>query len=90
MPHTTGPNGIDPRFAYWMPDGRALLAKAYDARDRSSIWRVPWNGGAPRLVLRFDDAHPSTRREIATDGTRLYFTIADQQSDVWLMTLVHQ
>jgi len=90
MPHTTGPTGLDPRFAYWMPDGRSLLIKAYDAHDRSSIWRIPAAGGPAQLVLRFDDAHPSARREIATDGKRLYFTIADGQSDVWLLTLLSQ
>ena len=45
-------------------------------------------GGAPRLLIRFDDtARPSNRAEFATDGTRLFFTIGARQSDIWAMAL---
>ncbi len=81
-------NELDPVFAYWSPDGRSLYYKAYDARDRSSIWVAPLSGGAPRLLTRFDDpARPSARREIATDGKRLFFSLAQQEADVWLVEL---
>lgn len=88
VPGAVAPDSVEPRFAYWSADGGTLYYKAYDARDRSSIWSVALTGGAPRLVIRFDDpARPSPRREMATDGTRLYFTIADHESDIWLMEL---
>ena len=88
IPRTTGANGLDPVFAYWSADSRLLYYKAYDARERSSIWVAPVSGGAPRLLIRFDDpAHPSGRREIATDGKRMFFSLAQQEADVWLVEL---
>ena len=91
VPRTVGPDGLDPRFVYWSSDARRLYYKAYDAHGRSSIWVVPVAGGAPRLLIRFDDlTRPSARREFATDGKRLYFTIAEPQSDIWTMELKHR
>jgi hypothetical protein len=38
--------------------------------------------------VRFDDpVWPSPRAEFATDGKRLYFTVAERESDVWQMVL---
>jgi Tol biopolymer transport system component len=88
VPAGAAAGGLNPLFAYWSPDSRTLYYKAYDARDGSSIWSVPITGGTPRLLIRFSDpSKPSARREFATDGRRLYFTVAEPQSDVWLMTL---
>jgi serine/threonine-protein kinase len=88
IPRTTGANGLVPLFAYWSPDGRSLYYKAYDARERSSIWVAPVSGSGPRLIIRFDDpARPSGRREIATDGKRMFFSLAQQEADLWLVEL---
>jgi hypothetical protein len=46
---------------------------------------VDARGGTPRLLIRFPDPdRQSHRREFATDGKRLYFTIEDRESDVWV------
>jgi hypothetical protein len=49
-------------------------------------YRVPAKGGAPRLVLRFDDAthrwHRASR--FTVHGDRFYFNLGDQQSDIWM------
>jgi Tol biopolymer transport system component len=77
-----------PELALWSPDAGTIYYKAFDAAGRSSIWAVPAGGGAPRLLIRFDDpARPSGRAEFATDGARLYFTVGSRQSDVWAMAL---
>jgi hypothetical protein len=45
---------------------------------------VPAAGGTPRLLVRFDDSsRASLRREFATDGMSFFFTIAQDESDVW-------
>jgi hypothetical protein len=50
---------------------------------------VPVDGGQPRLLVTFDDpSRRSLRREFATDGRRFYFTIANDESDLWTMELV--
>jgi Tol biopolymer transport system component/DNA-binding SARP family transcriptional activator len=77
-----------PELALWSEDGRTIVYKAFDATGGSSFWAVPAAGGAPRLLIRFDDtARPSNRAEFATDGTRLFFTIGARQSDIWAMAL---
>jgi hypothetical protein len=72
----------------WSPDGGTVYFKAFDAEGRASFWAVPSAGGAPRLLVRFDDpARQSSREELATDGTRFFFTVGQPESDVWTMEL---
>ncbi len=73
----------------WSPDGRTLYYKAHDAQGRASFWAVNAAGGRPRLLVRFNDLNrPSSRRDFATDGERLYFAIQDRQSDVFVAELI--
>jgi Tol biopolymer transport system component len=73
-----------PLLAQWSPDGRTLYYKALDPAGRASFWAVPAEGGASRLLARLDDpGRPSSRAEFATDGQRLYFTVAERESDIW-------
>lgn len=56
--------------------------------DAAGIWALPASGGSPRLLVRFDDPdRPPARTNFATDGQRLYFTVANRQSDIWLMSV---
>jgi hypothetical protein len=54
---------------------------------RYSIYSVPTAGGTPRLVLRDDPTHRISRWDFATDGRRLFFTLAADESDVYMMEL---
>ena len=80
---------LTPLNAEWAPgDATHVIVHAMDDRFRHGFWSVPLNGGAPRLMLRFDDLALQPRRgEFSTDGRRLYFTIASDESDVWMMEL---
>ena len=70
----------------WSPDGSSVFVKAVDSEGRASFWAADPSGGIPRLLVRFDDpARPSGRREFATDGKHLYFTIENRQSDIWVV-----
>ena len=70
----------------WSPDGRTVYMKTFDARGEAALWALDVNGGAPRLLVRFDEPlRPTRRPEFATDGKRLYFTLAQSESDVWVM-----
>ena len=72
----------------WNPDGSAILFKSRDARGRAGFWSVPAQGGIPSLLIRLTDPErQSNRREFATDGTRIYFTMDDRQSDVFVAEL---
>ncbi|MEP6779122.1 MAG: protein kinase [Gemmatimonadaceae bacterium] len=67
-------------------DGRDIFFKSSDANGTGSIWSVPLSGGSPRLIVRFDDpTRPSYRTEWAMSHGRMYFSITDRQSDVWVM-----
>ena len=83
------PHGGDPwaELAIFAPDGegRVLYFKSHDASGRASFWLIAAPGGRPRLLARLDDpARASNRFEFATDGKRLYFTLEDRQSDIWV------
>ena len=70
----------------WAPDGRTVYMKTFDARGEAALWALSVTGGAPRLLVRFDEPMRPTRRpEFATDGKRLYFTLAQSEGDVWVM-----
>jgi hypothetical protein len=56
---------------------------------QSSIWAAAVSGGAPRLLVKFDNpARQSNRPEFATDGKRFFFTISKYESDIWKMELM--
>ena len=77
-----------PLLAQWAPDGHGIYYKQLDSDGRASIWAIPAAGGTPRLLVRFDDpARPSPRAEFATDGKRLFFTVAERESDIWQMAV---
>ncbi|HEX7124094.1 MAG TPA: hypothetical protein VF178_17080, partial [Gemmatimonadaceae bacterium] len=64
---------------------------AVDSAAQAGFYEIPLRGGAPRLVLSFPDPGLRPRRpEFDTDGRRLYFTVATDESDVWMMHLRRQ
>jgi dipeptidyl aminopeptidase/acylaminoacyl peptidase len=66
-------------------DGRFVYYVGRDPADqRTGIWRVPTAGGEPRLLIRLDN--PSQRMHriwFRVRGSRFYFKLDDQQSDIW-------
>jgi len=47
----------------WSPDGLSIYYKAHDAQGRASFWSVSSAGGAPRLLVSFDDPERQSRRK---------------------------
>ncbi|MFI5238437.1 MAG: hypothetical protein ACHQQP_01395, partial [Gemmatimonadales bacterium] len=77
---------MDAEYPGWSADSRALYFKSHDAKGNAEFWSMPINGGAPTLLAHFDDPdRPSYRPEWSIGHGRMYFTIADLQSDVWVM-----
>ncbi len=75
----------------WSGDGRSIFFKTHDAAGNASFWSIPAEGGTPRLLVRFDDPdRPSYRPSWFLGGNRIYFTIEDRQSDVWVIEVATQ
>ena len=84
-PGTTDPFAVLPDFSL---DGRTIYFRSQTAEGRPALWSLPATGGVPRMIVRFDDpTRPSYRPEWAVDGKRIYFTISDRQSDVWVVEI---
>jgi len=74
-----------------MPVGQGSVStdgRTYLMRNRRGIWTLPVsNGGVPRQVVRFDDPlHPIAlnARNVAMHAGRLYFTLQDPESNIWV------
>jgi len=74
--------------AVWSPDGETIYYRWFDEHWRTTIRAVSARGGPTREVARLSDPTRQSRRgELATDGRRFYFTIAEHSGDVWMMEL---
>jgi hypothetical protein len=70
----------------WSDDGPFVYFKVSNEAGNSELWAVPSQGGSPqRLVTLGDALHRSDRFELAVSRGRVYFTLKDLESDVWVM-----
>jgi hypothetical protein len=69
----------------WSADDRSLIFKSHDEMGRASVWKVSIEGGRPRPLAQFSDlSRLSNRRDFDVDARRIYFTIEDKHSNVWV------
>jgi hypothetical protein len=72
-------------------DGASIYFKSHDTEGRASIWNVPFAGGKPRLLVRFNDAtRSSSRPDFAARAGKFYFTLEDRQADIWVAELARK
>ena len=83
-PAAAGFSDFDARFA---KDGLSLYITATRG-GRRGIWTWPLAGGDPRLLVAFDDPLLIAGGAFAR-GDRLYLTVAQNESDIWVMDLRH-
>ena len=74
-------------FVAWSKDPNVLFVNAQDSTARYSFYSIPLTGGKPRLLFRDDADHRLGRFDFATDGRRLFVTLAADESDVYAMEL---
>jgi hypothetical protein len=73
-------------------DGETLYVRGTRG-EVAGVWAVPLAGGAPRLLVPFSDptlqveSYPGT---INVAGSRLYLTVGEFESDIWVMDLVRR
>ncbi|MCH8938998.1 MAG: PD40 domain-containing protein, partial [Gemmatimonadetes bacterium] len=74
-----------PRFS---ADGSTLYVYGSDAEGSQGIWAIPTEGGAPRLVIENDDeSRWIYSLSLRVHGDRIYFSVAEYESDIWVMDL---
>ncbi|MDP2955010.1 MAG: protein kinase [Longimicrobiales bacterium] len=69
----------------WGGDGATVYASVRQSTGLFSFWAIPVGGGTPRLLLAEDAVHRMGNFQFATDGERLFFTLAAWEADAWVM-----
>ena len=65
-----------------------MFYRTLDAEGIVAFWSAAVSGRTPQLLFRLDDPlHASRRAEFATDGKRLFFTLASDDATIWRMDL---
>ncbi len=81
---------VQPGAVTFSEDGLSLYVIAA-RRGRNGIWTWPLAGGEPRLVVAFDDPRFVALTDIPgalnVRGDRQYLTVAQNESDIWVMDL---
>lgn len=63
-----------------------MYFKSHDATGAAAIGSVPFTGGVPQRIMTLGDARlRSDRYGFSLHGGRVYFTLYDRQSNVWVM-----
>jgi len=74
----------DSRYAR---DGRTIYVQGDNRDGRSGVWAIPVAGGAPRLVIAFDDPALVATGFLSVGPDRLYLTVSQYESDIWVANL---
>lgn len=77
-------------YIAWGKAPNVLYVDTRDSTARYNFYAVPLNSGKPRLLFRDSADHRVGRADFATDGRRLFVTIAADESDVYTMELNRQ
>jgi Tol biopolymer transport system component/serine/threonine protein kinase len=77
------------RSVAWGRDTREVFYLTASPSSPNEIRAIAVSGGNSRLVLRLDgDGWVQRIQRFATDGRRLFFSLADDEADVWVMELL--
>ena len=86
----TIPRGFTLSWARWSEDGRDVYYSGTSTDGVFHIYQVPAAGGPRREAARSDGpTYQSFRFVFDVYGGRLYFALADRQSDVWQAEVVN-
>jgi serine/threonine-protein kinase len=75
-------------FPQWSEDGNTVYFISKDSARQVIVAGAPIDGGPARVVVRFDaSSHPWHRYGFRVRGNRMFLTLGDRQSDVWVTEL---
>ena len=78
---------IELQSARYSRDGSTIYLAAVRGDGQSGVWAIPVNGGEARLVIAFDDPAVVAPGFLSVGPDRLYLTVSEYESDVWVMSL---
>jgi Tol biopolymer transport system component len=72
-------------FPQWSADGRTVFHISEDSGRVFGVIAVPVDGRRPWVAIRFDDpSRPWHRFGFRVAAGRVFFTLGDRQSDIWV------
>ena len=72
----------------WFLDSQTIHFYTFGEKWSAGLWSVSALGGAPELLVRFDNPALIPDREIETDGKSFFLRIVEFVSDIWMMELL--
>jgi len=74
----------------WSADGQFVYFTARDSAGTEDLYTVPVDGGIPRKLVRFDDPTRRVSASFSLGTDRLYFSLMESESDIYVMDLEMQ
>ena len=74
-------------FPHFSRDGKTIYSAATQRDGRRGIWAIPVAGGPVRLVVAYDDPALNGMGFLSLGPDRLYLTVAEYDSDIWVAKL---
>jgi hypothetical protein len=75
----------------WSSDGQLIYFRAIGADGVEGVYQIAAGGGAPRLLVRFNDPAMSVFGGAVLPGKGMfYFAVAEIESDIYVMDLVRK
>jgi Tol biopolymer transport system component/tRNA A-37 threonylcarbamoyl transferase component Bud32 len=75
-------------FLRFARDGRTIFGEGTHGDGRVGLWAIPAVGpGDPRLVIAYDEPALSDVRGVSVGRDRLYLTVSEHDSDIWVAKL---
>ncbi len=72
-------------YARFSRDGSTIFVSAYHEDGFVGIWAIPVQGGKPNLVVESAGLWSPTRYFFSVGPSHLYLTVAEHESDIWVM-----
>ena len=83
----TAPNVNFPNYPAFSRDGARIYFRGVEEDGSQGIWWIPPDGGSPTKVVAFDDPAVSVHGGFTIGPDRFYLTLAEYESDIWVMDL---
>ncbi|MCH8124059.1 MAG: hypothetical protein IH853_13180 [Bacteroidetes bacterium] len=79
-------SAIDP---VWSTDGDTIYFFSQDSDGMSGFWSIPSSGGTAKQIVSFDGMlRGNTRARV--DKNNIYFSLAEVESDIWVLELTDE